>query len=113
MEAPTEVQQIEVSIEELQAKIALAEALDILHRSTAFKKVFVKEYFEKKAKNLVSMYALPQNEMQKELVQNGMIGISSLQSFFRSIYKDGDEASQALAEYQQEHAVAIAEGEAS
>lgn len=107
---PTEIQQIEVSVEELKAKIKLADDLDKLHRNPAFKNIFTKEYFEKKAQNLVSMTALPQNEMQKELVHNSMIGISSLQNYFRSIYKDGEAAKEELREHELELAEARKDG---
>ena len=109
--APTEVQQIEISIDKIHAKIKLAEDLDKLHRSPAFKNVFLKGYFETKAQNLVSMTALPSNDAQEQVIKNGMLGISALQSHFRSIFKDGEEAADTLEAYTAEHTMAINEEE--
>lgn len=94
------VQELKVSLEELKDKIALADALDALHRSPNFKKVILSEYIENKPKQLVKLMALPQNDMQKELVKNSMVGISAIQQFFSAIYRDGDQAESDLAEYE-------------
>lgn len=95
-----QTKQIEVTIDELKEKIALADALDSLHRSPAFKKLILKEYIQNKPVQLVKLTAMPQNEMQKELVHNSMVGISAIQQFFGSVYQDGKAAKESLAEYE-------------
>jgi hypothetical protein len=95
-----QIQSLEVSLEDVKDKIALAEALDQLHRSPAFKKIILKGYFEDKAQNLVQMTALPQNEQQEKLIHNGMVGISALQQHFRAIYREGEQAQLDLEEYE-------------
>jgi hypothetical protein len=91
---------LEVSLEQVKAKIELAELLDQLHRSPAFKKIIKKGYFEDRAKHLVSLTALPQDERQKAIVANGMIGISALQQYFHSIYREGEAAANSVAEHE-------------
>ena len=96
---PESVKTLEVTREEVKAKIELRDALDQLHRSPAFKKVILNRYITERPQELVKLMALPQNDQQKELVHNSMVGISSLQAFFLSIYRDGDQAEADLAEY--------------
>lgn len=96
----TTIQEIEVTVTELKEKVALADALDQLHRSPAFKKVILNGYFKDKAQDLVKLVALPQSEQQKDLIQNSMMGISALQNHFRAVYADGDRAKQDLAEFE-------------
>ena len=105
-----QVQNIEVSIDQLQAKIKAGDDLDKLHRSPAFKAIILTGYFQTKAQQSVAMKAIPQSDIQKELLNNAMIGISALQCHFRAIYQDAEAAKQSLADYQSEHATAIQEG---
>ena len=109
MTGQDQIKNIEVSIEQLNVKIKAGEDLDKLHRQAAFKSLFTVGYFQTKAQEAVAMKALPQTDIQKELLNNVMIGISALQSHFRAIYVDADNAKQALAEYRAEHAAAIQE----
>ena len=104
-----QIKNIEVSIEQLNAKIKAGEDLDKLHRKADFKSLITVGYFQTKAQEAVAMKAIPQTDMQKELLDNVMIGISALQSHFRAIYADADAAKEALASYRAEHAAAIQE----
>jgi uncharacterized Zn finger protein len=102
-------QTLEVSLEQVKEKIAMGELLDQLHRSPAFKRIIEKGYFKEKAQNLVSMTALPQNDQQKQLVQNGMIGISALKQHFHAIYNEAQQAATELEAYEAE----LEEGDAN
>lgn len=106
------VQTLEVTREEVKAKIELMEALDQLHRSPAFKKVILGKYLKDRPQELVKLMALPQNDQQKELVHNSMVGISALQAFFLSVYRDGEQAKEDLKEYDAMIAERVAEEQA-
>lgn len=100
MQNQPQPQTLEVSLEQVKEKIALAETLEALHRSPAFKKIILKGYFEEKAQNLVKLTALPQDDRQKQVIHNGMVGISALQQHFHAIYREGEQAAADLAEYE-------------
>lgn len=96
----TQPKTLEVTLEEVKEKIAKAELLEQLHRSPSFKKLILKDYFEVKAQGLVQLTALPQDERQKTIINNGMIGISALQQYFHSIYREAEHAAGELEEYE-------------
>lgn len=102
---------LEVTVEQLKEKIALAELLEGLHRSPGFKKIILKGYFETKAQGLVQLTALPQDERQTQIVKNGMVGISALQQYFHGIYREAEQATADLAEYELALEEDIADGE--
>lgn len=93
-------QTMEVTVEQVKEKIAKAELLDQLHRSPSFKKLILKDYFEVKAQGLVQLTALPQDDRQKAIIHNGMVGISALQQYFHSIYREAEHAANELEEYE-------------
>lgn len=106
----TEVKQIEISIEELKAKIAMADALDTLHKSSAFKKVMVKGYFEERAIELArSASQVCLDERSEKVHKNALISISGVQAYFHAIYMEASEARAALADYEEELAGARAD----
>lgn len=107
----SEVKQIEISIEDLKAKIALADALDTLHKSTAFKKVMVKGYFEDRAIELArSASQVCINENSAIIHKNALIAISGVQAYFHAIYVEAAEAKEALSVYEEELVGARADG---
>ena len=93
--------EISVTLEEVQEQIKLGEMLDTLHKNRAFRTLILEQYFEKEAYELVKLKAHPMNEMQKELIDNKMIGISALQNYFRGLYAKAESASDTLKEYEQ------------
>lgn len=97
----TEATVIETTIEDLREKIALAEALDKLHKNAAFKKVFVDKYFSEKPQELARVAAqVSLNERSEQVWRNSLIGISALQGYFHSIYTEAEEAKAAIQEYE-------------
>ena len=107
----SEVKEIEISIEDLKAKIAMADALDTLHKSTAFKKVMVKGYFEDRAIELArSASQVTLNENSAKVHHNALISISGVQAYFHAIYVEGAEARGVLEQYEAELMGARADG---
>jgi len=96
----SDLNEVLVSLEEVQEQIKLAELLEQLHRSPAFKKLIGEGYFKTEAQNLVGMMAHPMNEMSKEQVQNKMVGISALKAYFNMIYRKGETAKQSLLDHE-------------
>lgn len=92
---------IEVTMDNLKDKIAAGELLKQLERSPAFKKLILKGYFEEKAQGLVSMMGMPQDDRQRELIHNSMVGISVLQGHLRAIANEAKAAQASLEEYEQ------------
>lgn len=106
MQHENEAQEIEISIEELKSKIALADHLEELGKNTAFKALIDQGYFENEAIKLVALTAHPLNEVHQKSLQNKMLGISSLKIYLSNVYNEGQSAKAALAEYEQELDVA-------
>lgn len=107
----TEVKEIEVSIEDLKTKIALADALDTLHKSAAFKKVMVKGFFEDRAIELArSTSQAAMSENSAKVHHNALIAISGVQAYFHAIYVEANEAKSVIAEYESELLGARADG---
>jgi len=96
-----EAQEIEISIEELKLKIALAQHLEELGNNASFKTLIDKGYLEDEAVKLVALTAHPLNEVQQKSVQNKMVGISALKLYLSNVYNEGQAAKAALAEYEQ------------
>ncbi len=104
----SEVNEIQISVDDLKAKIALAESLDTLHKSTAFKKIMVKGFFEDRAIELARMTSQASMSESSELVhKNALLAISGVQAYFHAIYVEAEQAKDALEEYEAELAGAL------
>jgi len=101
----SDLNEVLISMEEVQDQLENAELLEQLHANAAFKKLILDGYFKTEAQKLVGIMAHPMNEMNKEQVTNKMVGISALQAYFNMIHRKGETAKAAL----QEHEVAIEE----
>ena len=97
----SEIQEVMVSLEEVQEQIAMGKALEELTKNPLFDKVITQAYFKQEAIQLVGMKAHPTNEQTAKSIENKMIGISALQSFFNSVYRKGMEAQAALDDHEQ------------
>jgi len=101
----SELNEVLVSLEEVQEQIKMGELLEQLHRSPAFKKLIGEGYFKTEAQALVGMMAHPMQDMAKQQIQSKMIGISALQSYFNMIHRKSETAKASLLE----HNIAIEE----
>lgn len=84
-------EEIEKDIKMAKEAIKLAEALETLDRSTAFKKVFVKEFFEKVPKQMAQMYSVP-DDRQKTIASNMITSVGALQTWLEGIRRKGHAA---------------------
>ena len=97
----SELNEVEVSIEEVKLQIENARLLEELHTVPAFQKLILNGYFTTEAQNLVSMMAHPMSEMAKEQVVSKMVGISALQAYFNMLYRKGDQAQGSLKDHEE------------
>lgn len=95
-----EVQEIRVTIEELQDKVDMADQLDQLHKNRAFKKLILDGYFINRAVELAKTAGQSSiNEISAKVHSNALLGISGLQGYFNSIYVEGANAKQSIDEH--------------
>lgn len=96
----TELQEIEVTIEEAKEAVELAESLEKLERNGAFKKLVLKKYIGEKPNTLTALFASP-DERQRKAAELGMTGVAQLEMFFHSVRAQGAHAKAALKELEQ------------
>lgn len=96
----TDLQEIEVTIEEAKEAVELAEALEKLERSAAFKKLILKKYIADKPKTLTALFASP-DERQRKAAELGMTGVAQLEMFFHQVHMQGQHAKNALEQLEQ------------
>lgn len=94
----TEVQEIELSIENARKMVKLAESLERLHDNPDFKDVITEGYFKDEAVRLVSLKAAPQmqDDHSQALIVKDIDGIGSLRQYFHTIYQMADNAQRAI-----------------
>lgn len=108
----TDTQQIEVSIDQAQAKIAKAEALERLYKNADFKLLIEEGYLTERPLNLVKgMTRTSIHEHASKINQNALIGVASLHDYLQNIFTEGAAAFDAIQEAQAE--LQIAEVEAN
>lgn len=92
------LKQIEISVEEAKATVALAEALQRLHDNADFKAVIISGYFEKESQRSVMLksdinFQGPENQKQ---IDDIITGIGMLGQYFHKIFTLGEQAHQGL-----------------
>lgn len=102
MSKDTQIQEIELSIEEAKAQVALADALQRLHKNPDFKLVILDGYFRDEAARMVGLLADPnmQDERMQAAVNNSLRSISELRSHFGKVFHFGELASIAIGDAQ-------------
>lgn len=107
----TDAQEIQLTIEQAQAKIARGEALMKLEKNKAFKELILDGFLTERALELTKGTARASlNEMGAKVHMNALIGIASLNDYFQFIYREASQAHQALYAAQAEQRVAEVEG---
>ncbi|WAI96128.1 hypothetical protein [Vibrio phage vB_VhaP_PG11] len=104
----SQLHEIEVSIEEVKEAIALAEALEKLERSSAFKKVIKKAFIEDQPGRMTALFASP-DERQRQAASDVMTAIGKLEVFFNTIHMQGAHARGALEDLEAAKLEVIAE----
>lgn len=87
--AETQLQQLEITMEQAQESIALADALDRLHKNKDFKKVFLDGYMKEEASRAVLLRADPAltTDRQRQEVDDIITGIGNFRLYLSKIYK--------------------------
>lgn len=93
----TELQQFEITIEECQAKVRLAEQLEKLIKNRAFKEVIEKGFMEQELLKKAPLVGHP-NEVAATGARNACIGAGALQVYLNSVLQEGAHAKAALEE---------------
>ncbi len=80
--------QIELSIDQAKEFMDKSEALKRLERNDDFKKLILEGYLEKEAVRLVGllMDSEMQGDLEKDLINKELFGISSLRLFLRNVH---------------------------
>ena len=94
------IQQIQISMEDCKAAIELKDALARLEANPDFKKLINVAYMEKHSAAAVSRMAAPMNDSEEKRIKNVLIGVSSLQAFFRAVHSKGVDMESALVEHE-------------
>lgn len=112
MSNETDVQLIEVSIEEANKQVNLGKALDKLHKNREFKQIILEGFFKEEAIRLVGLKAHPamQDEAQQAAILKEIDAIGSLRNYFGKIYQGAAMADQSIISHEQELEALRAEG---
>ena len=106
------IEEVEVSIQEAKAVIALAEALGNLHNNKDFQLVILEGYFKNHASDLVMSKAAPglsSDEAQKAITKS-IDSIGELNQYFSKTYHSGQIMQRSLADSEMTREELMAEG---
>lgn len=108
----SDLEQIELSMEQAKEKIELAEALDQLQKNPHFKKVIGEKYLKEYSINLVNRKAHLgfQDEKQQKYIEAQLNAIGHLNQFFGFIMQEGNMAQDALRTDSEEREKILREG---
>jgi hypothetical protein len=110
-ESGSDIEQIEMSIQEAQRTIDLGKSLDRLNTNKDFIKIFLEGYLEKEAIRLVHLKsdpAMSTPEMQADVIRSiDSIGIT--RSYLITIMQKATMAERAVNDYHEELKVALTE----
>lgn len=104
-----DVEEIEVSIKELQKTVALADAFERLKANSDFQAVMDKAYFEEEAMRLTKLFGDPRPELSSEEILADIAAIGSVFRFFLRIAAMGDLARSEIDEHRQTQNEILAE----
>jgi len=99
-----DIQQINITIEELESSVNKAESLRQLQNNELFKEIILEGYMKDNAVRLVHLKGASQMQEGKHQIglDNQIMGIACLGEHFRSIYAMANLAEKRLEEYTQE-----------
>ena len=93
--------QIEVTIADLEAKIKLAASLEKLVKSREFKLVFTEGFLKEHMLQMVSLASSPSEQVAIGAM-NAIKAKGAIESYQNYIFREGESAKAALAEYEAE-----------
>lgn len=95
-----EIKEIEVSMEQAKAAVAMRDSLNKLFSNKDFKKVIMEGYFKEEAVRLVltKAHSNHQDKDSQEQLSKDIDAIGRLNEYFRHIFLQGQMAESAIAE---------------
>lgn len=109
----TQVQEIQLTLDEAKKKVKLGEALERLERNKDFKLLIDEEFLKQEAIRQVSLLSDPafQTPHMQASVISDMRGGATLQSFFRLVSRNASMAAQAVHDSEEQLAQIRGNGE--
>lgn len=108
----SQIEEVELGIDQAKIMIARAAALQKLFTNKDFKEVVLEGYFKEESVRMVMLKADPvtlNDEMQVS-IDNGIIAIGQLNQYFKTVRFLGEHAAKSLQDYEEMHADLLAEG---
>jgi len=111
MDHGQQIQQVEIDIETAQEQIDLAEALERLHSSLDFKKVFVQGYFKDEASRIVLLKADAhfQGADEQKQANDIITSIGGLRQYFGKVFAMAEMAHRAIEDHKEARQEMLAE----
>lgn len=109
----TEVQKIQITLDEAKKKVKLGEALERLERNKDFKLVFDEEFFKQESLRQVSLLSCPahQEPHKQASIIADMRASATVQAFFRLIQRNAEHAEVAIMDNEEQLANMRRDGE--
>lgn len=97
----SDIEEIEVTIEELKKTVARRDLLRKLESNREFRKIFLEGYFKDEAARLTALSAEPSQEKARPQIMLEIQAISCVRQFLRNIGMMGDIAERELRDNQE------------
>ena len=97
-EREAQLHQIEISLEDAQRNIFLAETLDRLHKNNDFQAIIVQGFFKDEASRAVLLRADPEmfEEREQKQIDDIITSIGGLRQYFHKIFRMGQMSQQSM-----------------
>lgn len=97
-EREAQLQQIEISLEDAQANVALAEKLNRLHKNKDFQELIVEGYFRDEASRAVLLKADPEmcEDREQKQLNDIITSIGGLRQYFHKVFRLGQMSEQSM-----------------
>lgn len=94
----SQVQEVQLTLDEAKKKVKLGEALERLERNKDFKLVFDEVFFKQESLRQVSLLSCPNHQephKQASIIAD-MRASATVQAFFRLVYRNKEQAEQSV-----------------
>ena len=97
-EREAQLQQIEISLEDAQANVALAEKLNRLHKNKDFQDLIISGYFKDEASRAVLLKSDPEmcEDREQKQISDIITSIGGLRQYFHKVFRLGQMSEQSM-----------------
>ena len=97
-EREAQLQQIEISLEDAQANVALAEKLNRLHKNADFQDLIISGYFKDEASRAVLLKSDPEmcEDREQKQISDIITSIGGLRQYFHKVFRLGQMSEQSM-----------------